>query len=47
MPHKNKPTGFSLPIELVDRIDRERGDIPRSKFVLRLLEKYYLKERAK
>jgi hypothetical protein len=39
---KNKPTGFSLPSELIQRIDAERGDIPRSRFLLRILERSYL-----
>ncbi|MGI8831165.1 MAG: hypothetical protein ACR2IS_00850 [Nitrososphaeraceae archaeon] len=38
---KNKPTGFSLPSDLIQRIDAERGDIPRSRFLLRILEKAY------
>jgi hypothetical protein len=38
---KNRPTGFSLPSELIQRIDAERGDIPRSRFLLRILEKTY------
>jgi len=41
---KNTATGISLPNELVKKIDAERGDIPRSRYVLRLLEKTY-KER--
>ena len=28
----------SLPIHIVQKIDLERGDIPRSKYVLRILE---------
>jgi hypothetical protein len=39
---KNKPTGFSLPSDLIQKIDEERGDIPRSRFLLRILEKVYL-----
>jgi hypothetical protein len=38
---KNKPTGFSLPSELIRKIDAERGDIPRSRYLLRILEKVY------
>jgi hypothetical protein len=30
--------GISLPRSLVKRIDEERGDIPRSRFVLRIVE---------
>ena len=36
-----KPVGTSLPIALLLKIDRERGDISRSRFILRLLEKTY------
>jgi hypothetical protein len=38
---KNKPTGFSLPSELIRKIDTERGDIPRSRYLLRILERVY------
>jgi hypothetical protein len=38
------PTGLSLPIELMRQIDSERGDIPRSRYVLRILEKQYTRE---
>jgi hypothetical protein len=34
--------GLSLPAKLVHRLDRERGDIPRSRFVVRILERVYL-----
>lgn len=33
--------GISLPREIVDKIDLERGDVPRSRFVLRILERTY------
>jgi hypothetical protein len=36
-----KSTGLSLPIELLRKIDAERGDISRSRFLLRLLERAY------
>ena len=32
-------TGISLPVRIVDIIDSQRGDINRSKYILRLLEK--------
>jgi metal-responsive CopG/Arc/MetJ family transcriptional regulator len=35
-------TGLSLPTELVRKIDNERGDISRSRYILRLLEKLYI-----
>jgi hypothetical protein len=31
--------GISLPRQIITRIDAERGDIPRSKYVLRVLER--------
>ncbi len=33
--------GISLPAKLMKKIDVERGDIPRSRYVLRMLEKQY------
>jgi hypothetical protein len=33
--------GISLPKEIVKKIDIQRGDIPRSKYLLRILEKTY------
>jgi metal-responsive CopG/Arc/MetJ family transcriptional regulator len=35
---------LSFPEKVIRRIDKERGDINRSKFVLRLLEKAYTKK---
>lgn len=37
---KTIATGLSLPKELKDQIDKERGDIPRSRYILRILEKH-------
>lgn len=39
---KSIPIGLSLPIEMVDILDQERADIPRSRYVLRILERIYL-----
>jgi hypothetical protein len=36
-----KSTGLSLPYKLLKDIDSERGDIPRSRFLLRLIVKAY------
>jgi hypothetical protein len=33
--------GISLPTKLMKKIDVDRGDIPRSRYVLRILEKQY------
>ena len=38
---RHKATGLSIPIELMHRIDAERGDVSRSRFLVRLLEKAY------
>jgi len=38
-----KSTGLSLPAELMEMMDSERGDVPRSRFLLRLIEKAYEK----
>jgi metal-responsive CopG/Arc/MetJ family transcriptional regulator len=36
--------GISLPEQIVEKIDRDRGDVSRSRFLLRLVEHAY-KER--
>ena len=41
-----KSTGLSIPNELLTRIDSERGDIPRSRFLLRLIERAYRDEQG-
>jgi hypothetical protein len=33
--------GLSLPLDMIERIDASRGDVPRSKFLLRILEQVY------
>ena len=38
---KSKGIGISLPKEFMQKIDVERGDVPRSRYVLRILEKQY------
>jgi hypothetical protein len=40
-------TGLSIPIELMHRIDAERGDVSRSRYLLRLLEKAYEEKQTK
>jgi hypothetical protein len=34
-------TGLSLPNDLMQKIDSDRGDVSRSRYMLRLLEKAY------
>lgn len=36
---KNGPFSISMPYDLLDHIDKKRGDISRSKFLLRIVEK--------
>jgi len=33
--------GISFPMKIIDKIDRDRGDISRSRYVLRMIEKFY------
>jgi metal-responsive CopG/Arc/MetJ family transcriptional regulator len=39
--------GISFPKKMIRSIDRERGDISRSRFVLRLLEQVYEEKKQK
>ena len=32
------PIGISFPKEVISRIDSERGDVPRSRYLLRIVE---------
>jgi hypothetical protein len=41
---KCRNAGFSLPAELMNEIDAQRGDISRSRYLLRLIEKACIKE---
>jgi hypothetical protein len=34
-------TGLSLPVEIARRIEIERGEISRSRYLLRMIEKFY------
>ncbi len=36
-----KSTGLSLPGDLLKKIDAERGDVSRSRYLLRLIERAY------
>ena len=36
------PTGLSLPTDLMHKIDCDRGDVPRSRYLLRIIEKIYV-----
>ena len=39
--------GISLPNDILLRIDRDRGDIPRSRFLVKLIELAYNTNRIK
>jgi hypothetical protein len=39
--------GISLPKEIITKIDAERGDVPRSRFLLRVLQKMYVDKSEK
>jgi len=39
--------GISFPRKMIKSIDRDRGDVSRSRFVLRLLEQVYKEKKAK
>jgi hypothetical protein len=36
----------SLPKEIMSKMDSERGDVPRSRYLLRILEKLYLGKKS-
>jgi hypothetical protein len=38
--------GISLPKEIMSKMDSERGDVPRSRYLLRILEKLYLNKKS-
>jgi metal-responsive CopG/Arc/MetJ family transcriptional regulator len=40
--HNKIATGISFPKELLKQIDKDRGDIPRSRYITKFLEKRYL-----
>ena len=42
---KVNSVGISLPTEIISKIDAERGDIPRSRYILRVLQDTYSKRR--
>ena len=39
--------GISFPKELLEKIDKEMQDIPRSKYVMRIIERLYVKNEAR
>jgi len=45
--HRKVPVGISIPLDLLEKIDRERRDKSRSEFVVQLIEKVLEKEDEK
>jgi metal-responsive CopG/Arc/MetJ family transcriptional regulator len=41
------PVGISIPRDILSKIDQERGDISRSRFVLRILQRTYVDTHTK
>jgi hypothetical protein len=41
MQQNSKAVGISLPEEIISKIDDERGDISRSRYLLRIVQKVY------
>lgn len=39
-PDRTEKLGITLPISLLQKIDNNRGDIPRSKYIRRAVERY-------
>jgi hypothetical protein len=39
---KSVSVGLSLPMDYLEKIDMERGDVPRSRFITRILQSNYL-----
>jgi metal-responsive CopG/Arc/MetJ family transcriptional regulator len=40
-PDRTEKLGITLPISLLQKIDTNRGDIPRSKYIRRAIESYF------
>ena len=41
--NKSKAAGISIPTDLLSKIDKDRGDISRSRFIVRIIEQAYFK----
>jgi hypothetical protein len=39
-PDRTEKLGITLPVSLLHKIDNNRGDIPRSKYIRRAIERY-------
>ena len=40
----SKSKGISIPEDLLSKIDKDRGDISRSRYIVRIMEQLYLKK---
>ena len=45
--NRKVPVGIGIPLDLLEKIDRQRGDKSRSEFVVHLIEKALEKEAEK
>ena len=34
------PIGISIPVDIVERLDKQRGDVTRSRYLLRIIESW-------
>jgi hypothetical protein len=46
MKYKVKTAGLSLPSDLFERIEHDRADVSRSRFLLRILQEHYEKQKG-
>lgn len=42
--NKSKSAGISIPTALLSKIDKDRGDISRSLYIVRIIERVYFRE---
>ena len=42
--NKSKSAGISIPTDLLSEIDKNRGDISRSRYIVRIIEQVYFKK---
>ena len=40
----SKSKGISIPEDLLSKIDKDRGDISRSRFIVRIMERLYIEK---
>ena len=42
--NKSKSAGISIPRNLLSKIDKDRGDISRSRYIVRIIERVYFRK---